>query len=209
MPSAALLGPPLGVAGIAAALATLLRDEPLSKAMHVEPGPPLQVALSLLNGIVAFFEHGVQGEAARCVLAPLFGLALVATTLFGLEARARHARSTPRSASTTCILSILSRRWLLLQHAAAHRAAGCRSLTRVCVCSPCMLRTGGARRGTRTAALVLAVGRAVSAWRHRLRHAGTVAACLRGVARARRGHAPTYHARARARHRRVCMRGCC
>jgi hypothetical protein len=93
MPSvAALLGPPLGAAGMAAALATLLRDEALAKAMHIEPGPPLQVATRLLSGIVTFFEAGVQGEAARCVLAPLFGLALVATALFGLEARARNAR---------------------------------------------------------------------------------------------------------------------
>jgi hypothetical protein len=93
MPSvAALLGPPLGAAGMAAALATLLRDEALAKDMHIDTGPPLQVATRLLDGVVTFFQAGVQGEAARCVLAPLFGLALVATALFGLEARARNAR---------------------------------------------------------------------------------------------------------------------
>ena len=92
------LGPPIGVAGMAAALSALLSDEGVMKRMQAPPGAP--AAAAFLDSMVAFFA-AAQTDAGRLVLGPLVGLILVATALFGLEARIRVL---PQCCTQLCIV---------------------------------------------------------------------------------------------------------
>ncbi len=81
-PLAVSLGPPVGAAGLAAALGLLLRDKPLADAMQHPHG--------LLGSIVVFFAAACDSAPGRVVMAPLLGLALVFNALFGLEVRTQR-----------------------------------------------------------------------------------------------------------------------
>jgi len=75
------LGPAIGVAGVAAALATLMRDKAVADAMQAH-------GANLLGGMVSFFEHACRGSDANRVLMALFTpLLLVFNVLLGIEAR--------------------------------------------------------------------------------------------------------------------------
>jgi hypothetical protein len=75
------LGPAIGVAGVAAALATLMRDKAVAHAMQAH-------GKDLLGGMVSFFDHACRSADANRVLMALFTpLLLSVNALFGIEAR--------------------------------------------------------------------------------------------------------------------------
>ena len=83
---AVALGPPLGAAGLAAALRTLLRDQRAADAMQSH-------GANLVASMVAFFAHACRSAEANRVLMALFGpLFLVQNALYGLEAGRGGAR---------------------------------------------------------------------------------------------------------------------
>ena len=100
MPSVELrLGPPLGAAGLAAAVALLMRDAALGASMEAAKQNASSGA-GFLSSIIAFFAASCESAAGRLVWAPLLGLVLVVTALFGLEARAADTQSLLSSRST-------------------------------------------------------------------------------------------------------------
>lgn len=75
------LGPAIGAAGLAAALATLMRDKSVADAMQAH-------GKNLLGAQVEFFEHACRAaDANRALMALLTPLLLVFNALFGIEAR--------------------------------------------------------------------------------------------------------------------------
>lgn len=83
--AAVALGPPLGAAGLALALATLTRDKAQADAMTSAMGPH---GSSVVGGIVAFFRAACSSVEANRLLTALFApLLLVFNALFGLEVR--------------------------------------------------------------------------------------------------------------------------
>ena len=83
---AVALGPPLGAAGLAAALRTLLLDKSVAAAMQAH-------GANFLSSMVAFFAHACSRAEANRALMALFGpLFLVQNAVYGLEAGRGGAR---------------------------------------------------------------------------------------------------------------------